>query len=84
MTEYDLANDIKVAELEYKTNEINEPDATKIHWNFGGRIQVKYLSHLYQFYDRNTDDRKVQRVEERLHFSPSERLRVHELRLKIH
>lgn len=83
MTECDIAVDIKVPELEKAINESNESDTGKIHWNFGGSIQVKYLSHLYQFYNRNTIDGKVLRYEERLHFSPSKRLRLREVEKKL-
>ncbi len=79
MTECDLSVDIELPELEHKIKESNESGAAKIHWNFGGTIQVMYLSYLYQFYDRNTVNGKVHRIEERIHFSPSERLRVREL-----
>ncbi|HKO64513.1 MAG TPA: hypothetical protein VJU13_04875 [Candidatus Nitrosocosmicus sp.] len=40
---------------------------------------IKTLSYLYRFYDLNTIDGKVHRKEERIHFSPSKRLKLREV-----
>ncbi len=73
----DISVDIPIKLLQKEINgSIKTDGASQVHWNFGGGMQLKHLSYIYQFYDKTTFNGNVFRLEEKISFSPSNRLKL--------